>query len=338
MSDAKPVWRPTASLEVLHRRANLLRETRRYFARRDVLEVETPVLTQAGTTDPNISNVHCQLATQPDKDLYLHTSPEYAMKRLLAAGCPDIYQICKVFRNGELGSQHQPEFTMIEWYRLNVTLEDMIDETCALIHGLFEFAAPEDADDGRLRPPARCHYRTAFQDATGLDPLSAGTDDLQQCAARLTDSITPEFAGQLDVNANAWVDFLMSHVVIPGLPDKKLVIVDAYPADQAALARLDPGDPRFAERFEIFYGGLELANGYRELLDAEEQRRRFEADRARRALAGSEDIPIDNALLAALDSGLPDCCGVALGFDRIVMSIEKLPTIVQAISFGFEAD
>jgi lysyl-tRNA synthetase class 2 len=338
MSDAKPVWRPTASLEVLHLRANLLRETRRYFARRDVLEVETPVLTQAGTTDPNISNVRCRLATRPDKDFYLHTSPEYAMKRLLAAGCPDIYQICKVFRNGELGSQHQPEFTMIEWYRLNVTLEEMIDETCALIHGLFEFAVPEDADDGRLGTPARYHYRTAFRDATGLDPLSAGTDDLQQCAARLTNSITPEFAGQLGVDANAWVDFLMSHVVIPGLPDEKLVVVDAYPADQAALARLDPDDPRFAERFEVFYGGLELANGYRELLDAEEQRRRFEADRARRELAGSEDIPIDNALLAALDSGLPDCCGVALGFDRIVMSIEKLPTIVQAISFGFEAD
>lgn len=336
MSGAKSNWRPTASLEVLHRRANLLRETRRYFARRDVLEVETPVLTPAGTTDPNISNVRCRLAALPEQDFYLHTSPEYAMKRLLAAGSPDIYQICKVFRNRELGSQHQPEFTMIEWYRLNITLEDMIDETCALIQRLFESAAPGDTGDDGLGPPARYQYRTAFRDATGLDPLSAETIDLQQCAARLTDSITPEFASQLGVDASAWVDFLMSHVVIPGLPDKKLVVVHAYPADQAALARLDPDDPRFAERFEVFYAGLELANGYRELLDAEEQQRRFEADRARRAAAGSENIPVDNALLAALDSGLPDCCGVALGFDRIVMSIEKLPTIVQAISFGFE--
>lgn len=334
MNGAIPDWRPTASLEILRQRAILLRETRNFFARLGLLEVETPVLSKAGSTDPNLSNVSCRLAALPKQDLYLHTSPEYAMKRLLAAGSPDIYQICKVFRDRELGSHHQPEFTMIEWYRLNVTLDEMIDETCALIRTLFESAIPRAGGDA-LGPPARYRYRTVFRDATGVDPLRPGPGELQQCAMRLTDRVTPEFASQLGTDKNAWLDFLMSHVVIPGLPKEKLVVVQHYPVEQAALARLDPDDPRFAERFEVFYAGLELANGYRELLDPDEQRRRFDADRERRAATGIEDMPIDNALLAAMDCGLPDCCGVAVGFDRIIMSIEKLPDIVKAISFGF---
>ncbi len=333
MNSANPDWKPTASLEVLRRRGRLLREARNFFARLDVLEVETPVLSTTGTTDPNLSNVSCGLAAYPKQDFYLHTSPEYAMKRLLAAGSPDIYQICKVFRDRELGSHHQPEFTMIEWYRKDITLNEMIDETCALIQTLSDTALPQAGDDGP-GVAAQYRYQAVFMNATGLDPLLAEPAELQQCATRLTDRVTPEFTAQLGADKNAWLDFLMSHVVIPGLPDEKLVVVHHYPADQAALARLDPGDERFAERFEVFYRGLELANGYRELRDAEEQRRRFDTDRQRRAAAGIEDIPVDNALLAALDSGLPECCGVAVGFDRVVMTIENLPNIAKAISFG----
>jgi lysyl-tRNA synthetase class 2 len=332
MSTRNPDWRPTASLQILRRRGQLLRETRNFFARLDILEVETPVLTMAGTTDPNISNISCRLTTHPDQNMYLHTSPEYAMKRLLAAGSPDIYQICKVFRDRELGSRHQPEFTMIEWYRKHITLDAMIDETCALIETLCDAGEPRGDGPG---PPLRYRYQTLFMKVTGLDPLLATREELQHCATRLTDQVTPVFTRQLGNERNAWLDFLMSHVVIPGLPEERLIVVHHYPAGQAALARLDPDNEQFAERFEIFYRGLELANGYRELSDPVEQRRRFDADRRRRAAAGSEDIPVDNALLAALERGLPDCCGVAVGFDRLVMTIEKLPNIAEAMSFGF---
>jgi lysyl-tRNA synthetase class 2 len=331
MNDRYPDWRPTASLDILRQRGELLGETRRFFAARSVLEVETPVLTAAGTTDPNIRNVSCRLSTHPDQNLYLHTSPEYAMKRLLAAGSPDIYQICKVFRDGELGSVHQPEFTMIEWYRKNITLSDMIDETCALIEALFICAAPSGDAIARV---LQHRYQGLFIDATGLDPLTASTEALQQCAARATDQVTDDFIAQLGNDRNAWLDFLMSHVVIPTMPDDRLVVVHHYPADQAALARLDPDDARFAERFEVFFRGLELANGYRELTDAEEQGRRFETDRQRRASAGLEDMPADTALLAALDRGLPDCCGVAVGFDRLIMTIKMLPAIADTMSFS----
>jgi lysyl-tRNA synthetase class 2 len=332
MSDRELNWRPTASLETLSRRAQLLREARTFFADRDVLEVETPTLTIAGVTDPTIGNVACQIATHPGRTLFLQSSPEYAMKRLLAAGSPDIYQICKVFRDGELGSLHQPEFTMIEWYRKSIALDDMIDETCALVQALARSATPP----GKFATPsAQYRYQDLFIEATGVDPLRASPDELRQCADRLTDQVSTEFAGQLGEDRNAWLDFLMSHVVIPELNDEQLVVVHHYPADQAALARLDPDDERFAERFEIFYRGIELANGYRELCDPVEQRRRLEADRRRRIVANIEDIPIDNALLAALDYGLPECCGVAVGFDRLVMAIEKLPTIARTMSFGW---
>lgn len=311
----------------------MLRQARRFFNDRNVLEVETPILTRAGSTDPYLCNIRSQLATHPGIDFYLQTSPEFTMKRMLAAGSPDIYQICKVFRDTELGSIHQPEFTMLEWYRKGITLDQMIEETCSLIIALCQ-ADPQQINQSLLLPPKVYRYQDLFQSIAGFDPLEVTTDELRHCASEKTQLITPEFVRQLGDDRKAWLDFLMSHWIIPTMPDAGLVVIQEYPADQAALSRLKPDDQRFAERFEIIFRGLELANGYRELLDAAEQRRRFEEDCRNRSRTGKPDIPIDAALLAALEEGLPDCCGVAIGFDRLVMSLYDLADITESISFG----
>ena len=333
MNRKSPDWRPTSSLRIVKKRAHTLHQVRRFFDARNILEVETPILTKAGSTDPHLSNVRARLATHPDVDFHLQTSPEFAMKRMLAAGSPDIYQICKAFRDTELGSVHQPEFTMLEWYRKGITLDEMADETCSLIIALCR-SDGQEANQSLLEPRKVYRYQDLFQNVAGLDPLEANTDELVQCAREKTRLITPEFVRQLGDDRQAWLDFLMSHLIIPNMRDTGLVVIQNYPADQAALARLKPDDERFAERFEIFFRGLELANGYRELLDPAEQRRRFEEDGKQRSRAGKPDIPIDTALLAALEEGLPDCCGVAVGFDRLLMSLYDLSDITESISFG----
>jgi lysyl-tRNA synthetase class 2 len=324
MNDHGSDWRPTASLAVLQRRAEMLRKAREFFAQRDVLEVETPAITDAGVTDPHIGSIACRLATAPENGVYLHTSPEFAMKRLLAAGSPDIYQVCKVFRDLELGALHQPEFTMIEWYRKDMVMDAMIDETCALITALHASALPV----------TRCAYRDLFLAELRIDPVRATVDQLIRCATETADAVTPEFTRQLGEDRLAWLDFLMSVVIVSRLPPGELVAVHHYPAEQAALARLDPEDKRFSERFEVFFQGLELANGYRELTDVQEHRRRFAADRERRAALKLPDMQPDRVLLAALEHGLPECCGVAVGFDRVVMTTVGAPTIAEAMSFG----
>jgi lysyl-tRNA synthetase class 2 len=328
-------WKPTASLRILKKRANMLRQARCFFSDRNVLEVETPILTQAGSSDPYMANVRCRLATHPGEDFFLQTSPESAMKRMLAAGCPDIFQICKVFRDTELGSLHQPEFTMIEWYRRAFTLDKMIEETCSFIMALCR-ADPQETNRSPLGTRNVYCYQDLFQTVAGLDPVEANLQELAECASQKTGLVTPEFAEQLGQDRKAWLDYLMSHLIIPELPRAGLVVIRDYPAEQAALARLKPDDERFAERFEIFFAGLELANGYHELREPDEQRRRFEKDRRQRSRAGKQDMPIDAALLAALEAGLPDCCGVAVGFDRLMMSLYGLTDITESISFGLQ--
>jgi len=329
MIDPAADWRPTAKPGVLATRAKMLAAARAFFAARGVMEVETPVIADAGVTDPNIESVRCSLAGSPRVPMYLRSSPEYCMKRLLAAGSPDIYEISRVFRDSELGSRHQPEFTMAEWYRRDLSLAGMVRETCDFIGALGAAAGVATENVSQWR------YRELFLAATGLDPLLASAQDLRACAdERLAGQLDTGLVTALGEDIAGWLDLLMSHLVIPGLPDPGLLVITHFPACQAALARLNPDEPDEAERFEVFRGGLELANGYRELRDADEQRRRFAADQRRRAAAGQPAMEPDRALLAALAAGLPDCCGVAVGFDRVVMSYLQLDELSQATAFA----
>lgn len=325
MNGEKPNWKSTALPGVFERRAQMLRLARNFFAVRSILEVETPALTKNGVSDPHIANLTTRLAARGDNTYFLHPSPEYAMKRLLASGMPDIYQICKVFRDHEIGDVHQPEFTMVEWYRHGAALDDIIAETCAFIIEVGE--TPSVAVD-------KYRYRDIFLDACHVDPLEADTGHLAECAERMVDTVTPELRQRIGTDRNAWLDLLMSHVVIPGLAPDRLSVIHHFPADQAALARLDPEEPEFAERFEVVLCGIELANGYRELTHAAEQRRRFNTDLDRRRAAGLPIMEPDQALLAALDHGLPECSGVAIGFDRLVMTTCGLKHISEAVSFA----
>ena len=323
-------WRPHADTEALRARARALRAAREFFDARDVLEVETPALSSHGVTDPHIDGITTRLGALPDRELHLQTSPEYAMKRLLAAGSPDIYQVCQVFRDGELGRRHRPEFTMVEWYRRGISFTEMIDETCRFIADLFAAAA-------NIALPTlanRFRYDEAFSAATGLDPLDEDIEELRRRSRELVPGLAESTVAGLGDDRTAWLDLLMGYAVMPSLPAGSLAVIHHYPADQAALARLDPDDARFAERFEISYDGIELANGYHELADAEEQRLRFDADRRRRAALGRPYVEADARLLAALDHGLPDCCGVAVGFDRALMCALGANSIGEVISFS----
>jgi elongation factor P--(R)-beta-lysine ligase len=314
-------WRPTASISALRQRAHLLATARTFFAEHQVLEVDTPHLVSSTVTDVQIASFAVEAAGR-----YLHTSPEYAMKRLLAEGSGDIYQICKVYR-AEAGSRlHNPEFTLVEWYRADFNLSQIMHETAALTNALLQSAglAPR-----ALHPIT---YADAFMQALGIDPLLASTDSLAGHSRQLGlahDSVASSTRDDL-------LDFLMATVVGPTLGRDRLTVVHHYPASQASLAMLDAADPRTALRFELYCQGIELANGFVELADAAEQRLRFEADieaRTRRQLAAP--LP-DERLLAALAQGLPPCAGVALGFDRVAMICLGASAIDQVIAFPWE--
>lgn len=325
MSAERAHWQPGADWSVLALRARMLAEAREWFAAHAVTEVETPVLTPRGVTDPNIDSVRAELAATPGRRWFLHTSPEYAMKRLLAAGAPDIYQICHVFRDGEHGRCHQPEFTLMEWYRHGQDLDAAVADTLSLLQALL---APSQ---GRRATVVRRH-RDAFLEATGVDPLTA--DDAAVIAAAAAAG-----GGDAVADRDAALDFLMGTRVAPALAAPgTLAALTHYPAAQAALAALDPADPRLALRFEVFLDGRELANGFVELTDAGEQRQRFAADRAVRRERGRPDMLPDEALLAALAHGLPATAGVAVGFDRVVMAAAGCEDIRRVQSFPVIAD
>lgn len=329
MSSYAAGWRPTARIETLRRRAAALTTVRGFFDARGVLEVETPLLVRHPVSDPQLANLPSALGVRPGLPCYLHTSPEYHMKRLLAAGAPDIYQLGKVFRDGELGPRHRPEFTLVEWYRRGQDLDACVAETCDLI------AAVAARLDRKLPPPLHTTYRELFLHHAGFDPLEAGMEEVRTWAAVLVPGgVSPGLAAGIGERRQAWLDLLLVQVIEPALRQAGLVVVGEYPAAQAALARLHPDDPRVAERFEVYLDGIELANGYHELADAGEQRRRFAADRAERQALGLPDAEPDEALLAALEAGLPDCCGVALGFDRLLMACLGLQDIAAVVAFS----
>jgi lysyl-tRNA synthetase class 2 len=316
-------WRPTARLETLRIRAAMLARMRAHFAEQRVLEVQTPALSTAAVTDLHIESVPGELAGLGR--VFLHTSPEYAMKRLLAAGLGDCFQVCQVFRDRERGREHNPEFTLVEWYRLGYSTARLMDDVDALLRRALEGLRS-------LAPAERLPWRDAVRRHTGADLMHAGEAEL--CAVLARHGVEPP--GSAPRDREALLDLVVSAVVGPRLGRTGPTFIYDYPAAQAALARIRPGDPALAERFELYLDGLELANGFCELADAAEQRRRFEQDLAARAARGLPARPLDERLLAALAHGLPDCAGVALGFDRLVMTALGLGTIDEALAFPVE--
>ncbi len=315
-------WRPSASLDTLKRRAQALADTRDFFRQRGVLEVETPAMINAPVSDVNIGSVRAEVPGWNGAPLFLHTSPEYAMKRLLAAGSGDIYQLCRVFRGAERGRQHNPEFTMVEWYRLGFSLEQLMREVADLVRLLLRQDLPVEI----------VSYREAVQRHAGFDPLDADLAELQRAAQSLgLDAQRAREAGRDEL-----LDLVVGAQVGPALGASALTFIHRYPASQAALARLDPADARLALRFELYHRGMELANGYHELSDAGEQRRRFASDQQARRERGLPTHEVDPWLLAALDAGLPDCAGVALGFDRVLMLAMNASSIDEVIAFPVE--
>lgn len=307
MSDPQPDWRPSAGVAAARRRATALRRARRFFDERNVLEVETPILSHAGVTDPHIDNVSALLSVARGAACYLRTSPEYALKRLLCAGYPDIYEIGRVFRDGEAGRRHQPEFTMVEWYRLGFGLRAIIADTVDFITRLV-------GDQRIAGDAATVTYRDLFRDTLGVDPVDATAAELARLAGA-----DDTLRSSLGDDRGAWLDLLLATQVAPRFAGDRLTVVYHYPATQAALARICPDDPSVADRFEVFYGNLELANGFVELRDAEAQLERFESDCSARRSAGRPVPEIDRVFIAALRAGLPDCAGVAVGLDRLLM-------------------
>ena len=309
----------------MRERARMLARARAWFAAEQVLEVQTPLLSAAAVSEVQIESIAAQPLQGPA--MYLQTSPEYPMKRLLAAGIGDCYQICPVFRDGESGRQHNPEFTMIEWYRVGFGVSEMQNDVDRLLRAAI--------GDLKFLPPARqVTYREAIQSACGVDCRTASPREIE--AVLRERGITP--IALADAERDAWLDLLMATVVGPMLGRDAPVFVRDYPASQAALACLrDDGDGwPVAERFELYLEGLELANGFHELGDALEQRRRFEQDQAGRRQRGKRVAPLDERFLAALAAGLPDCAGVALGFDRLLMSALGLASIADAMAFPMD--
>ena len=319
MTGARAHWRPCASPETLRLRARVLRDIREWFWSRGVLEVDTPALSAAAATDPNIESFSVRSGSQ---SYHLHTSPEFAMKRLLAAGSGDIYQICHVFRDGEAGSRHNPEFTLLEWYGVGIDMHAMMDEVESLVRAVC-------ADRRPLADARRVTYGDLFLETAGLDPFET---DAQGLAAALEAAGIPP-PEDLRHDRDALLDLLIASVVEPALDADRPTFVHDFPASQAALARVRPGTPPVADRFELFLGGMELANGFRELTDSAEQAARFESDLARRAAQGRPGGPVDHRFLEALRAGLPECSGVALGLDRLLMFVSGAEAIGDVLSF-----
>ena len=321
-------WQPTASIEMLKTRARLLSKLRAFFAEKDIFEVQTPVLSQAGNTEPSIETFVTQQhensksITQPS---FLNTSPEFAMKRLLAAGSGSIYQIAPVFRQDEQGKKHNPEFTLLEWYRIDLDHHALMGE----VNSLIRYVAEEYLT---LERSQFFSYQDAMIKFANIDPFKATIDELKEVAIKSG----IDFVGMDDVPFDTWLDLLMSHVVEKNLPLNCPVFIYDYPASQAALAKIKKGSPSVAERFELYINGMELANGFHELSDAEEQAERFHNDQSQRKKLELPGIPADYNLIGALKHGLPDCAGVAIGVDRLLMVLSGSKHINEVLTFPFD--
>lgn len=309
---------PTAGPDNLRLRAGLLKKIRTFFEVRAVLEVDTPALSRAAATDRHLASF--RVGSERGGRFYLHTSPEFPMKRLLAAGAGDIWQLCKVFREGEAGRLHNPEFTLIEWYRLGFDQHRLMHE----VHELLDELLPDASSTAEYLT-----YREAFRQHADLDPFNCSKQDCM----RMLQNSGRHVPVEGDLDQDGWLDLVAGDMVYPALGRGRLTFIYDYPANQAALARVRAGNPPVAERFEVFFDGIELANGFHELADVQEQRQRFESDREYRRARGLPEVPLDENLLAALESGLPDCAGVALGFDRVLMLAAGAHSLDEVIAF-----
>lgn len=311
MSD---LWKPAADISTLRERHHLMRQLRQFFDAAGLVEVETPILSAHATPDLHLASV-------TSSDGFLHTSPEYPMKRLLAAAAGPIYQVCKVFRARESGRFHNPEFTLLEWYQPGWADHQLAKQVVALFHHL-----------GYQKPSVYMTYRSVFSDILGIDPLAADITALQQLARQLTHRDCSTF------DRNTCLDVAMSLGVEPALDRNCITIITDFPAAQAALAIKEQQPDGFwtAKRFEVYSGGIELANGYAELTDAKEQLLRFEAENTARTRQGLPEMPIDVHLIAAMKHGLPTCAGVAVGIDRLMMLCLGKPHINDVLTFPYD--
>ncbi len=320
-------WRPAASRSMIETRAGMLKSIRAFFDARDVIEVETPILSRYAVTDVHLESF---AADFQGERFYLNTSPEYAMKRLLADTALPVYQITRAFRNDEYGQFHNPEFSMLEWYRPAYSLIELMDELEQLVTSLM-------TECGRTAVFQRLSYQQAFETYVGLNPHTVNSRQCQQRALELGIEI-PVGLGQAVEERDDWLDWLLTQVLLPQLPSQQFTILYDYPASQAALARLENNASGYlvARRFELLYGELELANAFDELTDAEEQAARFECDREKRKLAGKTDVMTDTNLLAALQHGLTRCAGIAVGLDRLLMVLTAKTSIDEVLAFPWQ--
>ena len=308
-------WQPSSSIAQLRKRADIISDIRRFFKERGYLEVETPILARHGVTDVYLSNIKAQFRGE---DYCLQTSPEYHMKRLIAAGSGPIFQLARAFRDDELGRWHNPEFTLLEWYQLHVDHHGLMAEMDDFLQRILGCE--------RLK---KTTYQQAFLDACDLDPFHTNAQQLQNTVRRfaLQDVLAK------DAHLDQYLFLLMSHVVEPALAlENRPVALYHFPPSQAALAQINHG---VAERFEVYYRGVELANGFHELTDAQEQRRRFQQDNVLRQQLNQEPLCMDEYLLQAIQHGLPPCSGVALGVERLLALQLNQPSIAQTMAFDF---
>lgn len=317
------IWQPTATLDTLHQRAVILAKIREFFAARNVLEVETPLLSSATVTDIHLHSLttQCTVPGQSQAQThYLQTSPEFAMKRLLAAGSGCIYQMCKAFRDDEVGKRHNPEFTILEWYRVGFDHHQLMDEMDLFLQTLIQ-----------SQPAQRISYQALFLKYCDVDPHNTSLQTLEKTIA--AHDITLPMNLNSNFKKDTYLEILMSHLIEPQLGFDSPVFIYDYPATQSGLACIRKDKVDVAERFEVYVNGIELANGYHELCDADEQAQRFKKDLAAREQLGLPLPVIDTHLLAALQSGMPACAGVALGVDRLVMIATNKSSIAEVLAF-----
>ena len=313
-------WQPGASLATLRQRAKLLSTVRKFFSDRDILEIETPLLSSATATDVHLTSLTTKLSNLIEsKTYFLQTSPEFAMKRLLANDVGPIFQICKAFRGDSPTPLHNPEFSILEWYRPGFTMEKLMDEVADLI----------DATIG-VNKITRLSYLEVFKGKLGVNPHVCSLEELAELANSRID------INSCDLNFSEYLDLVMTTLIEPELPEYCFIF--DYPKSQAALSDVesDADGNVIAKRFELYCRGMEIANGYLELTDPVEQRRRLETDNVNRSVKGLPQLPIDKNLIAALDAGMPNTSGVALGLDRLLMVIDEINDIDKALAFSIK--